>query len=271
MAEPPDTYVHGHHESVLRSHTWRTVENSAGYLIDALEPGADVLDVACGPGTITVDLAGRVGDTGSVVGVDAASDVIQRADALLAEGGSGNCRFEVADVYELRFADDTFDIAHAHQLLKHLTDPVAALLEMARVTKPGGLIAVSEADYGGMIWAPRDGLLDRWMALYHDITDANEVQADAGRYLLGWAQHAGLTDIHAGSSTWTFATDASRAWWSELWADRVVESSYATEALRHGLSSVEELAAIADAWRRWATQADAYFVVPHGELLITVS
>ena len=52
-----DTYTHGHHESVLRSHTWRTVENSAAYLMTTLQPGLSLLDVGCGPGTITHGLA----------------------------------------------------------------------------------------------------------------------------------------------------------------------------------------------------------------------
>src|SRR5262245_25345231 len=50
-----ETYTHGHHESVLRSHRWRTIENSAAYLLPYLSPGLDVLDVGCGPGTITID------------------------------------------------------------------------------------------------------------------------------------------------------------------------------------------------------------------------
>ena len=53
-------YTHGHHESVLRSHRWRTLENSAAYLLPHLSPDFQVLDVGCGPGTITADLASRV-------------------------------------------------------------------------------------------------------------------------------------------------------------------------------------------------------------------
>src|SRR6188472_2086916 len=70
-ARRPDTYTHGHHESVLRSHEWRTAENSAAYLLPHLQPGMDLLDVGCGPGTITLDLA-RLVAPGHVVGVDAA-------------------------------------------------------------------------------------------------------------------------------------------------------------------------------------------------------
>jgi trans-aconitate methyltransferase len=59
MSSTSDTYLHGHHDSVLRSHRWRTAENSAGYLLARLPPDARVLDIGCGPGTITADLAAR--------------------------------------------------------------------------------------------------------------------------------------------------------------------------------------------------------------------
>ena len=67
MPSSSDTYLHGHHDSVLRSHRWRTAENSAGYLLPRLAPDARVLDVGCGPGTITADLAALV-PGGSVTG-----------------------------------------------------------------------------------------------------------------------------------------------------------------------------------------------------------
>lgn len=77
-------YTHGYHESVLRSHRRRTAENSAGYLLPYLVPGLSVLDVGCGPGTITVDLAARV-VPGSVTGVEPTDDALSlaRAEAQL--------------------------------------------------------------------------------------------------------------------------------------------------------------------------------------------
>src|SRR5436190_6023772 len=115
-----EIYTHGHHESVLRSHTWRTAENSAVYLLPELRPGQRLLDVGCGPGTITVDLARRVAP-GEVVGIDAAPEVIEQTPA--ADGVT----FAVGDVYALDSADGSFDVVHAHQVLQHLTDPVRAL------------------------------------------------------------------------------------------------------------------------------------------------
>jgi SAM-dependent methyltransferase len=261
-----ETYTHGHHESVLRSHEWRTAENSAGYLLDRLEPGMDLLDVGCGPGTITLDLAARVAP-GNVVGIDRAGEVVAQAAELGTRSAAENVRFATGDVYALEFDDATFDIVHAHQVVQHLQDPVAALREMRRVLRTGGTLAVRDGDYAGFVWAPRDPLLDRWNELYHAVTAHNGAEADAGRYLLGWAQQAGFTDVWVGSSTWTFADPDSRAWWGTLWADRSELSGFAEQAVAYGLSDADELAAIAAAWRRWAEQPDGFYAVLHGEVL----
>jgi ubiquinone/menaquinone biosynthesis C-methylase UbiE len=276
-AEPTaETYSHGHHESVLRSHEWRTAENSAGYLLGRLEPGMDLLDVGCGPGTITIDLARRVAP-GSVLGIDRADDVIVQANANLSRArqpGSatsgaerGEVRFATGDVYALDLPDASFDVVHAHQVLQHLREPVAALRELRRVLRPGGMLAVRDSDYAGFVWAPRDPMLDRWNELYHAITARNGAEADAGRFLLGWVQQAGFQNVEAGSSTWTFATPERRTWWGTLWADRVEQSAFAEQAVAYGLSDADELATIAAAWRRWAEQPDGYFAVPNAEVL----
>lgn len=268
MSEPPDVYVHGHHESVLRSHTWRTAENSAAHLLPHLRAGMDVLDVGCGPGTITVELAERVAP-GRVLGIDAAAEVIEQARTLPIPEGV-ECAFAVDDVYSLTHVDDSFDIVHCHQVLQHLTDPVAALREMRRVAKTDGLVSARDADYAGMVWAPSDPLLDRWLELYHELTRVNRVEADAGRHLLRWAREAGFGDVVVSSSTWTYATPQARQWWAGLWADRVRESNYAAQALEHALSTTAELDDIAHAWHRWANDPSGFFLVPHGEILCRV-
>jgi ubiquinone/menaquinone biosynthesis C-methylase UbiE len=260
-----DRYSHGHHESVLRSHRWRTAENSAAFLLDDLLPDHDVLDVGCGPGNITVDLARRV-PQGHVTGIDIAQAAIDAAQRTAHEGVA-NVTFALGDVYHLDFADDTFDVAYAHQVLQHLGNPVAALREMRRVLRPGGLLAVREADYGAFTWAPDDERLTRWMDVYQRLGRSNGAEPNAGRYLHAWVREAGLSVERVSSTTWTYYSVEERAWWGGLWADRVRESEFARQSLEYSLASRDELDQFADAFLEWADNDDGCFNVPSNEVL----
>jgi SAM-dependent methyltransferase len=266
LTERPHTYTHGHADSVLRSHRWRTVENSAGYLLPHLTAGTSVLDVGCGPGTISVDLAARVAP-GEVVAVDAAADVVAAAQVAAREAGVANLSVETGDVYELRFADGSFDVVHAHQVLQHVADPVAALREMGRVARPGGLVAARDSVYRAMHWYPRDPGLDRWLEVYCAVAEANHGQPDAGTHLLAWAHEAGFDDVACSATSWCYATPTERAWWSDLWAERTTATALADRAVDLGVSTPEELAELGTAWRRWGAHPDAWFAVPSGEIL----
>ncbi|MGW8884979.1 methyltransferase domain-containing protein [Streptomyces sp. NPDC055749] len=269
MSKETAVYTHGHHESVLRSHRWRTAVNSAGYLIGELRPGMAVLDVGCGPGTITADLAALVAP-GRVTAVDITDDILGQAAEVAAERGLENVEFATADVHALDFPDDSFDVVHAHQVLQHVGDPVRALSEMRRVCRPGGVVAARDSDYAAMTWFPEVAGLPEWLELYRRVARANGGEPDAGRRLLSWARQAGFTDITPTAAAWCFGTPESRAWWSGLWADRTTASVYAKLAVDGGHASAEQLDAIAAAWRGWGEQGDAWFMVPHGEMLCRV-
>ncbi|WP_336630802.1 MULTISPECIES: class I SAM-dependent methyltransferase [unclassified Microbacterium] len=261
------SYTHGYHESVLRSHRTRTAQNSAAYLLPHLTPGDHLLDVGAGAGTITADFAEIVA---AVTATEMGEDGLAVTRAELAARGAGGVDLRVADVHALPFPDDTFDVTHAHQVIQHVADPVRALREMARVTKPGGIVAVRDSDYSGFAWWPRVPALDRWLNLYRIAAHANGGEPDAGRRLLAWAHAAGLSDVVASSSTWCYATPADRAWWGGMWADRILDSAIADQLLGSGNATVEDLQGISEGWREWAADPDGWFSLLHGEIIVRV-
>ncbi|MET9069156.1 class I SAM-dependent methyltransferase [Streptosporangium sandarakinum] len=266
MTAEHTVYTHGHHESVLRSHRWRTAENSAAHLLPHLRPGMSLLDVGCGPGTITVDLAARVAP-GTTTAVEVTAEALALGRAEAGRRGASGVEFVVSDVHALDFPDDTFDVVHAHQVLQHVGDPVRALREMRRVCRPGGIVAVRDSDYAAFAWFPRLPELDEWLDLYRRVARACGGEPDAGRRLLSWARAAGFTDITATSSTWCFATPEDRAWWGGMWAERVLRSDMARHALSSGAATEDDLRRLSEGWLRWAGDEDGWLSLLHGELV----
>ncbi len=224
-----------------------------------------LLDVGCGPGTITADLAALVAP-GQVTALEYTADALDLARAEVSARGQANVAFAVADVHDLDLANDRFDVVHAHQVLQHVGDPVRALREMRRVCKPGGLVAARDSDYAAFAWFPAIPALDDWLALYLRAARANGGEPNAGRRLLSWAQRAGFTMITATSSTWCYAAPDERAWWGGMWADRIVHSDLAQQLLASRLATKADLHRISAGWREWAAADDGWFSILHGEI-----
>jgi ubiquinone/menaquinone biosynthesis C-methylase UbiE len=262
----PDTYTHGHQEAVLRSHRSRTADNSAAYLLPYLSEGCELLDVGCGPGSVTIDLARRTAP-GQVVGVDLSEAVVAEARAAAESAEVANVSFTAGDFRSVDLPPASFDVVHAHQVLQHLRDPVGALAAMGGLVRPGGLVAVRDSDYSGMIWSPVSPALDRWLQIYLAVTRQNGAEANAGRWLLAWTRAAGFNDVAYTSSTWTFATEDTRRWWAGVWAERTIASSFAEQAVAYGIATAGELAEVSAGWGEWAADPAAVFIIPHGEII----
>lgn len=268
MAAKPATYTSGHHESVLRSHNWRTAANSAGYLLDALCPDMNILDVGCGPGTITADLAGLV-PQGEAIGIDTSEAVLDQARQNADTRGRKNVRFETGMVHALKYPDDTFDVVHAHQVLQHCGEPVKALLEMKRVLKPKGILACRESDMSVSSWYPEYPMLERWLDMYILVARGNGGDPTAGTKIHAWAHEAGFdrSSITSSASTWCYTSQEECTWWGQLWADRTTQSDFFQQAIDGGNATAEELQQISEAWRKWSKELDGRFVVVHGEIV----
>jgi len=266
VAKPVDTYTHGHQAPVVAMHATRTAANSAAYLVPHLGPDQRLLDVGCGPGTITTDLAALVAP-GAVHGLEIDDAICAQARAHAEQVGATNVEIVRGNVYALDYEDGAFDVVHLHQVLQHLTDPVAALAECRRVTRPGGLVAARDVDYATMCASPKDARLDRWLELYHQVAYRNDAEPDAGRYLLSWARRAGFEAIEVSASTMTYHDEAGRHFWGEGWANRCTSSAFGQQAIAYGLADRDELDEIATAWRDWARHEEGFFLYTNVEIL----
>lgn len=259
-----EKYTHGHFGTVVDDHARRTAANSAEFLLPHLKETDVLLDLGCGPGSITLDLAEWVD---SAVGIDAAPEAIGRAEDDRERRGIANATFLVGDVYGLDYPAEMFDVVYAHQLLQHLADPVAALREAHRVLKPGCIVAVRDADYGTMVHDPHDPLIDRWLELYHQIARRNGGEPDAGRRLRGWASAAGFVDITPSTSTWTYSTAAAVDRWRRLWTSRLRQARMGRDLVREEIATPQEVEEMAAAFDSWAETDEPFFAFLHGEVL----
>jgi ubiquinone/menaquinone biosynthesis C-methylase UbiE len=261
-------YVHGHHPTVLRNHASRTAYREAAYLLPHLKPGMRILDIGCGPGTITCDFA-TIASQGSVVGIDPSDSVIESAQVLASQRGLNNVQFEVGDVYNLNYPDESFDVVHAHQVLQHLGDPVRALREMKRITKKGGIVASRETDVSTSVWYPENKGIEEWLDIYMRTAEGLGTNPHAGRKLQVYAREAGFPrkDVTMLASANCYGTTEQLTFWCDMWADRIKQSEFRQNALQGGYATEEQLDLVENAWRDFAKIEDAVFTLVHGEML----
>ena len=185
-------------EHTLAAMARRTLEARFPPLKSYLYPGAKVLDVGCGPGSITLGVAAAV-QPGSVVGIDSAEGAIEQAAKLAKEQQVDNARFLVRDWYELGFAEGTFDITYSNNVLVWVRDLVRALEEQKRVTKRGGWVVGAVADWDTIIIYPPCPALERCWAAVAYLNDPSDPEVfhnpNLAREALAYFSRAGLVEI----------------------------------------------------------------------------
>ncbi len=186
-------------EAVLES---RTAARDAAFFLPFLRPGMRVMDVGCGPGTITVGLA-EVVAPGRVDGFDLQPALVKRARAIASEQRVQNVSFSVANVYKLPFSARTFDAVFANAVLMFVSNPLAALTEIRRVLRPGGVVGLRDPDLGGKFLVPTTPLLQQWLDLRIRVRKHDGGDTFRGRYHRGLLLQAGFARARAIASVST--------------------------------------------------------------------
>jgi SAM-dependent methyltransferase len=251
------TYTYGYSTVVVEVHGRRTAAREAAFFLPHLRPGMSLLDAGCGPGSITVGLAAAVAP-GMVVGLDIEPSVLDQARALAAGQGAITMRFVVGSAGTLPFPDGSFDAVFAHTLLEHVRDPVAALRDLRRVLRPGGVLGVRDCDWDSGVYAPVNPDVARAVALYDQVWRGNGGHPAAGRHLRGWLRAAGFTRVHTSASfRWDGSAADARAF-GELLGHRFTLPNLVEPALANGWADHEELSRISAACLAWSRHPDAF-------------
>ncbi len=252
-----DPQTEQHFEAWLRTqhggaHARRTAERNAAFLLPHLKPGMRLLDIGCGPGSITLGLARTVAP-GEAVGIDRSAESIAAARVLAEAQGCTNIRFETGDCYALPFEDASFDAVFIHAVLQHLEEPLAALKEARRVIRSGGVVAIADADFDGSLLAPEDPVLTASLVL------AGRMRRGAyiGKHLRELLHLAGFVRAVASATAMTQGDAVSVRMTGEFWANYHAAPEFIERITSKGWATADEIAAMSAAWRAWGQRPGA--------------
>lgn len=259
-------YTIGFSESILQHLRRHTADTHAAHLLPYLTPGLRVLDLGCGPGTLSIGLAEAIAP-GELYGVDMEPSQVDLATSIAEAGGHDNATFQVGDVTALSYDDDWFDVIHGHSILAHVPDTQAVLAEAKRALKPGGLIAFREWIFDGSFLAPDfEVIYDAWATLAELIT-ADDGHPNIGRDLKRHLLEAGFTDVRPAASFTSYTTAEDVGYISRVIENWFLSADVRASATAYGVATQQQLDNLEQALKRWISHAGAFGAVAYGECI----
>lgn len=234
------------HESTRRrrpNHAGRTAESQAAFLRPHLRPGMALLDLGCGPGSITTGLAAAVAP-GRTTGVDLSAQPVDRVSVV------------TADVTRLPFPDASFDAIYSSALLQHLPDPLAALREARRVARPGAVIGVVDADWDGELLHPADDVIRRSMVIARKLREGTS--PFVGKQLRHLLTEAGFSRVQGSARVVHHGTPEETAGVGSFTASLFRYPAAVERVVAAGWATADELEEMSRAWVAWGAQPGAF-------------
>ncbi|MDH5737372.1 MAG: methyltransferase domain-containing protein [Gammaproteobacteria bacterium] len=188
-----ERYTLGYGAASIAMMASRTAENHAEFFLTHLIPGMNVLDVGCGPGTITLGFAEKI-YPGTVTGIEL--DLVQTKSVSANASEELNLHFATGDIYQLDFDDSIFDAIFASALIGNLKFPLKGIEELKRVLKPGGILGIKEFDHSANIAYPVPDFQEEIENLYNRLRISNGHDPDSGRKVKSYLHEAGFENIN---------------------------------------------------------------------------
>jgi len=144
-----------------------------------IRPGMTCLDAGCGGGDVSFDLAGLVGPTGKVVGIDMDEIKLDMARNEAAQQQLDNIEFRHCDICTTDL-EEKFDLVHARFLLSHLPNPSSTVAKLGAALRPGGMLVTADTDFRGFFCEPPCVALSRFIELYTETIQLRGGNANLG-------------------------------------------------------------------------------------------
>ena len=256
--EYDDRPFYGYDSSEIQdTYTGREAVQIAGFLMPRLEAGMSLLDCGCGPGALTFGLAEAVAP-GRAVGVDLEPGMIESANRI-ADDDYPNLEFRVGDINDLPFEDDEFDVVFSSAVTEHLPDPIPALRELRRVTKPGGLTAVIRTEWTFPFIVPECAALSRFLDLFEGGFRRQGGSLNRGRYIRSDMMEAGFEIVEFAAGVSNYTTPEAVSGIVEGYISWMENIPIFSESVELGLVTPAELDEMKVEMREWARLPDAFF------------
>ncbi len=229
----------------------RSAAEYADFVLPAIGLGDRVLDVGCGPGSITLGIA-EAG--GHVTGIDVDDAEFADARAYAAGHGIDNVEFREGSIYDLGVAEGSIDVCTLFSMLETLDDPLAGLGEVRRALKPGGVVGASSIDYGGLILHGEDVVpLRRFYELRLALWEAQgDVHPSRGRELRGLLLAAGFVQVEASTTYFSYGTEERVRTFGLGRAADCRDEWFVGGLTERGIADRDEIAELEQSWIRWA-------------------
>jgi SAM-dependent methyltransferase len=234
----------------------RSAQVYADFFLPHLSSDMHLLDVGCGSGELSLELAAEVRQ---LTAVDTDPAEVEHARARAEAAATPNADFEVGDAYALPVPDESVDAVLAHSVLEALHRPADAVIEMRRALTRGGVLAVASVEYGGLILAgPQEPLIRRFFDIRERLWLSEGADPFLGRGLRGLLIAHGFGRVEASTKYICYGTEDAVREFGLGRADDCIDDWYVESAQRRGLATKRDLTALRQAWLEWSESPSSY-------------
>jgi SAM-dependent methyltransferase len=251
---------------LARDYGTRTAHQQAAFVLPYLRPAINLLDIGCGPGTITLGLAEAVAP-GHVTGIDHDAAHVDEAKALAEGRGMTNVTFQLADALSLPFQEETFDAVFENDVFVHLSqNAVRAAREAYRVLKPQGFFAARDADVASVVWGHLSESLQQLDKLFVAWHRSRGSDITLGKRLPAILREAGFSSTLKTVSADTKGDPQAVRSHARITLS-LLEGPFGRAIMDHGWADRATVEHLKQDIQEWGEHPDAFFANVHVEVI----